>query len=147
MCFRSNLYAVKSGRAASGLSFTKAAPYAGRVFRHCDLGEWWKRETGLPLPLGGNVLRKDIPHPIQRDLLEIIRESIEFGLAHRDDAVRHSLPYARDMNADLASKFIGMYVNEFTRDYGETGRTAIRKFLGDARDKGYIDAPTRGVVE
>jgi len=106
-----------------------------------DLGEWWKRETGLPLPLGGNVLRKDIPHPIQRDLVEIIRESIEFGLAHRDEAVRHALPYAREMNADLASKFIGMYVNEFTLDYGEIGRTAIRKLLGDARDKGYIAAP------
>jgi len=87
------------------------------------------------------VLRKDIPHPIQRDLVEIIRESIEFGLAHRDEAVRHALPYAREMNADLASKFIGMYVNEFTLDYGEIGRTAIRKLLGDARDKGYIAAP------
>jgi 1,4-dihydroxy-6-naphthoate synthase len=135
--------AVKSGRADAGLIIHEGQlTYARSGFqRIVDLGEWWKRETGLPLPLGGNVLRKDIPHPIQRDLLEIIRESIEFGLAHRDEAVRHSLPYARDMNADLANKFIGMYVNEFTRDYGETGRTAVRKFLGDARDKGYINAP------
>jgi 1,4-dihydroxy-6-naphthoate synthase len=135
--------AVKSGRADAGLIIHEGQlTYARSGFQKIvDLGEWWKRETGLPLPLGGNVLRKDIPHQIQRDLLEIIRESIEFGLAHRDDAVRHSLPYARDMNADLANKFIGMYVNEFTRDYGETGRTAVRKFLGDARDKGYIDAP------
>ncbi len=106
-----------------------------------DLGEWWKHATGLPLPLGGNVLRKDIPKATQHDLLEIIRESIDFGLAHREEAVRHSLPYARDMNADLAGKFIRMYVNEFTRDYGGIGRAAIRKFLGDARDKGYIDGP------
>jgi 1,4-dihydroxy-6-naphthoate synthase len=135
--------AVKNGRADAGLIIHEGQlTYTRSGFQKIvDLGEWWKRETGLPLPLGGNVLRKDIPHQIQRDLLEIIRESIEFGLAHRDDAVRHSLPYARDMNADLANKFIGMYVNEFTRDYGETGRTAIRKFLGDARDKGYIDAP------
>jgi 1,4-dihydroxy-6-naphthoate synthase len=135
--------AVKSGRADAGLIIHEGQlTYARSGFEKViDLGECWKRETGLPLPLGGNVLRKDIPHPIQRDLLEIIRESIAFGLAHRDEAVRHSLPYARDMNADLASKFIGMYVNEFTRDYGEVGRTAIRKFLGDARDKGYIDAP------
>jgi 1,4-dihydroxy-6-naphthoate synthase len=135
--------AVKSGRADAGLIIHEGQlTYARSGFQKIiDLGEWWKRETGLPLPLGGNVLRKDIPHPIQRDLLEIIRESIEFGLAHRDEAVRHSLPYARDMNADLADKFIGMYVNEFTRDYGETGRAAVRKFLGDARDKGYIDAP------
>jgi 1,4-dihydroxy-6-naphthoate synthase len=135
--------AVKSGRADAGLIIHEGQlTYERSGFEKViDLGEWWKRETGLPLPLGGNVLRKDIPHPIQRDLLEIIRESIEFGLAHRDEAVRHSLPYARDMNADLASKFIGMYVNEFTRDYGEIGRTAIRKFLGDARGKGYIDTP------
>ena len=135
--------AVKSGRADAGLIIHEGQLIYERsgFEKVIDLGEWWKRETGLPLPLGGNVLRKDIPHPIQRELLEIIRESIEFGLAHRDETVRHSLPYARDMNADLASKFIGMYVNEFTRDYGEIGRTAIRKFLGDARDKGYIDAP------
>jgi 1,4-dihydroxy-6-naphthoate synthase len=135
--------AVKSGRADAGLIIHEGQlTYAQSGFQKVlDLGEWWKRETALPLPLGGNVLRKDIPHPARRDLLEIIRESIEFGLAHRDEAVRHSLPYARDMNADLADKFIGMYVNEFTRDYGETGRTAIRKFLGEAREKGYIDAP------
>jgi len=135
--------AVKSGRADAGLIIHEGQlTYARSGFQKIlDLGEWWKRETGLPLPLGGNVLRKDIPNAVQHDLLEIIRESIEFGLAHRDEAVRHSLPYARDMNADLASKFIGMYVNEFTRDYGQTGRMAIRKFLGDARDKGFIDVP------
>ena len=106
-----------------------------------DLGEWWKRQTGLPLPLGGNVVRKDIPPPVRRNLAEIIRESIEYGLTHRDEAVAHSLAYARDMNRKLASKFIGMYVNEFTRNYGEIGRAAISKFLTDAHDKGYIGVP------
>ena len=106
-----------------------------------DLGEWWKDETGLPLPLGGNVVRKDIPPAVRRDLSAIIRESIDYGLTHRDEAVAYSLAYARDMNAQLASKFIGMYVNEFTRDYGEIGRAAIRKFLADAHEKGYIDTP------
>jgi 1,4-dihydroxy-6-naphthoate synthase len=135
--------AVSSGRADVGLIIHEGQLTYERLGfeKVIDLGEWWKHETGLPLPLGGNVLRKDIPRPIQRDLLEIIRESIEFGLAHRDEAVRHALPYAREMNADLASKFIGMYVNEFTLDYGEVGRTAIRKLLGDARDKGYIAVP------
>jgi 1,4-dihydroxy-6-naphthoate synthase len=133
---------VKSGRADAGLVIHEGQlTYESSGFEKViDLGEWWKRETGLPLPLGGNVLRKDIPHPIQRDLVEVIRESIEFGLAHRDEAVSHSLPYARDMGPDLAGKFIGMYVNELTRDYGEIGRAAIRKFLGDGRDKGYINA-------
>jgi 1,4-dihydroxy-6-naphthoate synthase len=106
-----------------------------------DLGKWWKEQTGLPLPLGGNVVRKDIPPVVRRDLSEIIRESIDYGLTHREEAVRHSLPYARDMDAKLAGKFIGMYVNDFTRDYGEIGRDAIRKFLTEAHDKGYIDAP------
>jgi len=103
-----------------------------------DLGEWWKRKTGLPLPLGGNVLRKDIEAPVQRDLLEIMRESIDYGLEHRAEAVAHSMPYARDMDANLAGKFIGMYVNDYTRDYGATGRKAVREFLQTAYDRRYI---------
>jgi 1,4-dihydroxy-6-naphthoate synthase len=133
--------AVKSGRADAGLIIHEGQlTYARSGFmKVIDLGEWWKRETGLPLPLGGNVLRKDIPPMVRQDILEIMRESIDYGLAHREEAVRHSLPYARDMDAVLASKFIGMYVNDFTRDYGQIGRAAIRKFLGDARQAGYID--------
>ena len=135
--------AVKAGRADAGLIIHEGQlTYGQSGFQKIvDLGEWWKRESGLPLPLGGNVLRKDIPQPVRHELLEIVRQSIDFGLAHRAEAVRHSLPYARDMNAELAGKFIGMYVNDYTRDYGKTGRAAIRKFLGDAHDAGYIDNP------
>jgi len=135
--------AVKSGRADAGLIIHEGQlTYAQSGFEKIvDLGEWWKRETGLPLPLGGNVVRNDIPPAVRHDLSEIIRESIDYGLAHRDEAVRHSLAYARGMGAKLTGQFIGMYVNEFTRDYGETGRAAIRKFLTAARDKGYIDVP------
>jgi len=135
--------AVKSGRADAGLIIHEGQlTYAQSGFEKIvDLGEWWKRETGLPLPLGGNVVRKDIPPEVRHDLSEIIRESIDYGLAHRDEAVRHSLAYARDMGAKLTGQFIGMYVNEFTRDYGETGRAAIRKFLTAAHAKGYIDSP------
>lgn len=134
--------AVSKGKADAGLIIHEGQlTYAKSGFEKIvDLGEWWKRETNLPLPLGGNVIRKDIPRDIQHDLLEIMHESIDFGLAHRDEAVAHSMPYARDMNEQLADKFIGMYVNDFTRDYGEKGRTAIRKFLGDARDAGYINS-------
>jgi 1,4-dihydroxy-6-naphthoate synthase len=135
--------AVETGSADAGLIIHEGQlTYAQSGFEKiADLGEWWKRKTGLPLPLGGNVVRKDIPPAVRRDLREIIRESIDYGLTHRDEAVGYSLAYARDMNAQLASKFIGMYVNEFTRDYGGIGRTAIRKFLGDAHDRNYINVP------
>jgi 1,4-dihydroxy-6-naphthoate synthase len=135
--------AIKDDRAEAGLIIHEGQlTYARSGFQKIvDLGEWWKRETGLPLPLGGNVLRKDIPRSVRHELLEIVRQSIDFGLAHRAEAVRHSLPYARDMNAKLAGKFISMYVNDYTRDYGKTGRAAIRKFLGDAHAAGHIDNP------
>jgi len=134
---------VSDGKADAGLIIHEGQlTYAKSGFEKVvDLGEWWKRETGLPLPLGGNVIRKDIPPDIRRDLLEIMRESIDYGLAHRDEAVAHSMPYARDMNEQLADKFIGMYVNDYTRDYGEKGRAAIRKFLNEARSAGFIDKP------
>ena len=135
--------ALRSGQADLGLIIHEGQlTYAKSGFQKIvDVGNWWKAQTGLPLPLGGNVVRKDIPKPVRHDLSEIIRESIDYGLAHRDEAVRHSLPYARDMDANLAGKFIGMYVNEFTRDYGEVGRDAIRRFLAEAHNKGYTDAP------
>ena len=135
--------AVRTGRADVGLIIHEGQLTYGKsgFEKIVDLGKWWKAQTGLPLPLGGNVVRKDIPKPVRHDLSEIIRESIDYGLAHRDEAVRHSLSYARDMDANLAGKFIGMYVNEFTRDYGEVGRGAIRRFLAEAHNKGYTDAP------
>src|SRR5213596_2354527 len=135
--------AVERGRADAGLIIHEGQlTYAeSGLEKIVDLGEWWTRQTGLPLPLGGNVVRKDIPAAVWHDLSEIVRESIDYGLAHRNDAVRHSLAYARDMSTKLTGKFIGMYVNEFTRDYGETGRAAIRKFLAEAGDKGFIKVP------
>jgi 1,4-dihydroxy-6-naphthoate synthase len=132
--------AVKQGRADAGLIIHEGQlTYANAGFKKIvDLGEWWKRETQLPLPLGGNVVRKDIARDVQQDLLAIMRESIDYGLAHRKDAVAHSMPYARDMNATLASKFIGMYVNDYTRDYGEKGRAAIREFLTAGQRGGFL---------
>ncbi len=135
--------AVRSERADVGLIIHEGQLTYGKLGfqKIVDLGAWWKERTGLPLPLGGNVVRKDIPEKIRRDLSEIVRESIDYGLAHRRAAVRHSLPYARDMDSKLAGKFIGMYVNEFTRDYGEPGRAAIRRFLTEAYDNRYIAGP------
>ena len=139
--------AVKSGRAATGLIIHEGQlTYAAAGFRKLvDLGEWWKGKTGLPLPLGGNVVRKDLSPTVKRDLSRIVRESIEYALTHREAAVRHSLPYARDMDAPLAGKFIGMYVNDYTRDYGDAGRRAIREFLRAGSDGGFV--PATGEVE
>src|SRR5262245_31456353 len=135
--------AVETGRADAGLVIHEGQLiYTQSGYEKiADLGEWWKRKTGLPLPLGGNVVRKDIPPLVLRDISEIISESMDYGLTHRDEAVAYSLAYARDMNAQLASKFIGMYVKEFTRDYGDIGRAAIRRFLGDGFEKGHIGVP------
>jgi 1,4-dihydroxy-6-naphthoate synthase len=132
---------VKNGRAGAGLIIHEGQLTYNRsgFTKIVDLGEWWKGETGLPLPLGGNVLRKDIAPTVQSDLLEIMRKSIEFGLTHRDEAVKHSMPYARDMDEHLAGRFIGMYVNDYTRDYGEIGRKAVREFLGTAHRQGYLE--------
>ncbi len=138
---------VKEGRAAVGLIIHEGQlTYAAAGFRQLlDLGRWWKEKTALPLPLGGNVLRKDLDPGVRHDLAQIIRESIDYGLAHRAAAVRHALPYARDMDAALAGEFIGMYVNDYTRDYGEAGRAAIRQFLQAGAEGGYV--PATGEIE
>ena len=135
--------AVRSGRADVGLIIHEGQlTYEKSGFEKIvDLGKWWKEQTGLPLAPRRKCRAQGYSAAVRKDLSEIIRESIDYGLAHREEAVRHSLPYARDMDAKLAGKFIGMYVNEFTRDYGEVGRDAIRRFLAEAHDKGYIDAP------
>ncbi|NBR08014.1 MAG: ABC transporter substrate-binding protein, partial [Planctomycetes bacterium] len=89
-----------------------------------DLGVWWHEKTGLPLPLGGNVVRKDLGHSIISEASRLIRESIHYGLDHRKEALAYALQYGRDLDQGLADKFVGMYVNDWTVDYGEKGRKA-----------------------
>ena len=108
-----------------------------------DLGEWWRRTTGLPLPLGGNVIRKDIPSEERSVISSILAESIRYGLDHRAQAVEHSMPLARGMNIPMADQFIGMYVNEYTLDYGDIGRRAIHEFLTRAHEEGVIPEPVK----
>jgi 1,4-dihydroxy-6-naphthoate synthase len=135
--------AVQSGRADAGLIIHEGQlTYARDGFaKVVDLGEWWKGATGLPLPLGGNIVRKDLEREVRRELSDILRESIDYGLAHRAEAVAHSMPLARGLDVPMADKFIGMYVNDYTRDYGEVGRRAIHEFLGAASEHGFIPAP------
>lgn len=135
--------AVKSGRADAGLVIHEGQlTYAQDGFELLlDLGEWWKRGTSLPLPLGGNVIRKDIEPEVRKEISDILAESIRYGLEHRMDGVRHSMPLARGLDTAMADKFIGMYVNDYTLDYGSSGREAITRFLGEASENGLIPAP------
>jgi len=131
---------VRAGKAEVGLLIHEGQlTYSQEGFHLIlDLGEWWKAETGLPLPLGGNVIRKDIPPAIRKEVSEILKESIRYGLENRLAGVKHSMPLARGLDLDQADKFIGMYVNDITLDYGETGREAIRQFLGRGKERGIL---------
>jgi 1,4-dihydroxy-6-naphthoate synthase len=111
-----------------------------RLVKIVDLGEWWKKKTGFPLPLGGNCIRRDLGSKAMREITGILKRSIEFGLEHRVEAVRHSLQYARDMGEDLADRFVGMYVNDYTVDYGPTGRQAVQELLRTAAAEGIVPA-------
>jgi 1,4-dihydroxy-6-naphthoate synthase len=106
-----------------------------------DLGEWWFEQTGLPLPLGGNVVRKDLGERMMKDLTKIIKDSIVYSLEHRKEALEYALTFARDMKPELADLFVGMYVNELTVDYGENGRNAVRKLFELAHERGIYDKP------
>jgi len=133
--------AVRSGAAEVGLIIHEGQlTYQNEGLVVCeDLGVWWGRENnGLPLPLGGNVIHKHIEPAVRKTVSDILTASIQYSLDHRPEAVAHALQYARDMGRDLADKFVGMYVNHWTLDYGERGREAIRRFLGQAFERGLI---------
>ncbi|NDH04857.1 ABC transporter substrate-binding protein [bacterium] len=106
-----------------------------------DLGVWWFEKTGLPLPLGGNVVRKDLGHGIISEASRLIRESIHYGLQHRKEALAYALKYGRDLDQGLADKFVGMYVNDWTVDYGEKGRKAVQMLLTEGHKAGVIPHP------
>ena len=106
-----------------------------------DLGVWWQDRTGLPLPLGGNVVRKDLGAETMSEISRLLKESIRYALGHRREALDHALKYARDMDVSLADKFVGMYVNDWTLDYGDRGRAAVRRLLDEGHRAGVIPAP------
>ena len=107
-----------------------------------DLGRWWKAETGLPLPLGGNVVRRDLgPDRIAR-ISRVLSRSIEYGLTHRDAALAHALTYARGLDRSQADRFVGMYVNEWTRGYGPEGRLAVQTLLDRGHAAGLLPRVT-----
>jgi 1,4-dihydroxy-6-naphthoate synthase len=103
-----------------------------------DLGQWWHERTGLPLPLGANGIRKDLGPQVIGDVTRLLKQSIEYGLAHRQEALDHALQYGRDLDRTKADKFVGMYVNDWTLDFGPRGREAVRRLLAEGHEAGVI---------
>jgi len=103
-----------------------------------DLGEWWHEKTGLPLPMGGNAIRRDLDPEIVRQVSGYLRDSINYSLSHREDALQYAMQFAREMDPELADRFVAMWVNERTLDYGERGREAVRRFLAEGFAAGII---------
>ncbi len=133
--------AVRAGQAEVGLIIHEGQlTFKNEGLELCeDLGAWFKSNNdGLPLPLGGNVIHKRFPVAERRAISNILTNSIQYSLDHRAEAVQHALQYARDMGKELADQFVGMYVNHWTLDYGDKGREAIRRFLGQAFEAGLI---------
>ena len=104
-----------------------------------DLGEWWHEHTdGLPLPMGGNAIRRDLGDETIREVSDLLRESIQYSLDNREDALQYALQFARDMDPGLADRFVAMWVNELTLDYTERGREAVRRLLSEGHERGII---------
>ena len=136
---------VASGAARAGLLIHEGQlTYRDAGLAKClDLGEWWLLETGLPLPLGVNVVRRDLGEDAIRELSGVLRESIDAALAHREEALEFALGFGRGLDDERGDRFIDMYVNGLTQDYGDEGREAVRELLSRAEAVGAYDAPVR----
>lgn len=134
---------VARGKADAGLLIHEGQlTFADRgLHLWTDMGEWWFQETGLPLPLGGNVVRRDLGAELMQAIARDLKASIVYGLEHRAEALRHAQSYSRGLDAERTDRFVGMYVNAYTVDYGEIGRHAVGELLTRAHTAGLIPAP------
>jgi len=147
MHFDAILPAVQQKRVPAGLLIHEGQLTHREAGVHSvvDLGRWWKDETGLPLPLGVNAVRRDLPEAVQRQIARILRESIQYSLQHRQEALRYALEFGRGIGQEVAERFVGMYVNEWTVEMGEAGKEAIRLFLRRGAEAGIV--PPVGEVD
>jgi 1,4-dihydroxy-6-naphthoate synthase len=139
---------VADGKADAGLLIHEGQlTYAENGLRKIvDLGEWWNQRTGgLPLPLGGNIIRRDLGPEMIRKVSKLLHESIAYALSHREEAVDYAQQFGRGLDKDRTDKFVGMYVNDLTLGYGERGRQGVERLMNDAFEKGLI--PRRVPVE
>lgn len=134
---------VAAGKADAGLLIHEGQlTFADRgLHLWTDMGEWWYQETRLPLPLGGNVVRRDLGDELMHAIARDLKASIEYGLAHRAEALQHAQRFSRGLDADRTDRFVGMYVNAYTVDYGATGRRAVTELLARAHAAGIIPNP------
>jgi 1,4-dihydroxy-6-naphthoate synthase len=132
--------AVQNGTCDAGLLIHEGQLFyqSKGLYKVLDLGEWWYEKHGLPLPMGGNVIRRDLGAGRIKEVSRLLRESINYSLTHREDALQYALQFARDMEPELADRFVGMWVNELTLDYTERGRKAVRRLLAQGVEKGII---------
>ncbi|HET6889802.1 MAG TPA: MqnA/MqnD/SBP family protein [Pyrinomonadaceae bacterium] len=139
--------AVKNGRCDAGLLIHEGQLYYESIALHkvLDLGEWWHERTGLPLPMGGNAIRRDLGLELTREVSRLLRESIRYSLDHREDALQYAMQFARDMDHELADRFVSMWVNDLTLDYTARGREAVSRLLSEGFERGII--PNRVEVE
>jgi 1,4-dihydroxy-6-naphthoate synthase len=139
--------AVKSGQCDAGLLIHEGQLFYESIGLHkvLDLGEWWHERNGLPLPMGGNVIRRELGPEIIRQVSHCLSESIRYSLANREDALAYAMQFARDMDTDLADRFVGMWVNDLTLDYTDRGREAVQRLLMEGFERGII--PNRPNVE
>ena len=140
MPFDKIMAAVQAKEVEAGLLIHEGQLLFSQIGLHkvVDLGQWWQESTGLPLPLGANAVRRSLGPEMGRQVARIIRESVSYALDHREAAVEYALQFARDMDPMLADKFIGMYVNRWTLDYGEEGRRAVRELLARGAAAGLV---------
>lgn len=141
------LSVVRDGRADAGLIIHEGQLTYRTMGLHLilDLGAWWDQETGLPLPLGGNCIRRDMGPRVMQEVTDILKRSIQYSLDHRKEAVEYALQFGRDLNRQLADQFVGMYVNHWTLDYGQRGRDAITTLLKRGAEAGL--APNIGEID
>lgn len=132
--------AVQKGECDAGLLIHEGQLFYESKGLHkvLDLGEWWHSRHGLPLPMGGNVIRRDLGEDLVKQVSCLMRESIQYSLAHREDALQYAMQFARDMEPNLADRFVAMWVNDLTLDYTERGREAVRLLLQEGFEKGII---------
>jgi 1,4-dihydroxy-6-naphthoate synthase len=131
---------VMAGNYSAGLIIHEGQLTYSRsgLCRILDLGVWWREETGLPLPLGGNAIRRSLGDATMQTVTQALKDSIQYGLDHREEALQYAMQFGRDLDTNLADKFVGMYVNERTLDYGDDGRAAIRRLLAMGHERGVI---------